>query len=351
MRELLETLCCRNGAPGDEDEVRDFIRDYAAPYATSIRTDPLGNLIVFKKGKCATGHSFLIAAHMDEVAVIVTDVTDEGYLKFRFLGGVDRRVALGKRVFLGTDRVPGIIGIKAIHLVEREEREKIPKADTLYIDIGASSKQQAQQLVDLGTYGYFATQPESFGDGMLKAKALDDRVGCAVMLELLKEDLPLDVVFAFTAQEEVGSCGALGVGYSIAPKMALILEATTAADGAEIEAHKQVCAPGSGPVLLHMDYDAIYDRSLFEELRRIAQENQIPWQCKEYISGGNDAGAFQLSKTGVRVAALAAAVRYLHAPSSVGNLSDFNHILNLTRLFLTRAAEILSQEANCHGTV
>ena len=108
MRELLETLCCRNGAPGDEDEVRDFIRDYAAPYATSIRTDPLGNLIVFKKGKCATGHSFLIAAHMDEVAVIVTDVTDEGYLKFRFLGGVDRRVALGKRVFLGSDRVPGI---------------------------------------------------------------------------------------------------------------------------------------------------------------------------------------------------------------------------------------------------
>ena len=176
-------------------------------------------------------------------------------------------------------------------------------------------------------------------------------MGCAVLLQLLKEELPLDVVFAFTAQEEVGSCGALGVGYSVAPKLALVLEATTAADQAEIAEHKRVCFLGGGPVLLQMDSDAIYDRPLFEQLRSLAQAHHIPWQSKEYISGGNDAGALQLSRAGVRVAALAAPVRYLHAPSSVGKVSDFTDMLQLTRLFLAHTADHFSQEAQRHGTL
>ena len=175
-------------------------------------------------------------------------------------------------------------------------------------------------------------------NAMLKAKAIDDRVGCAVMLELLREKLPMDVTFAFTAQEEVGTRGAFGAAFSVAPETALVLETTTAADLPMVEAHRKVCAPGKGPVISYMDGGTIYDRGLFEDLRRLAEEHRIPWQTKEYIAGGNDARTIQRTKSGVRVAALSAAMRYLHAPASVGSLADFEDMLALTRLFVADQA-------------
>ena len=205
MLELLKELCRLNGVSGAEDPVRNFIQTQAQPYADSLRSDALGNLIVFKRGKKSTGNKLLLAAHMDEVGVIVTRITEEGFLKFDFVGGVDRRVAIGKPVVLGENEIPGLIGLKAIHLVSREEEEKVPKTDALYIDIGAKDREEAEKLVPPGTYGSFVGPPQEFGQGFLKAKAIDDRIGCAIMLELLKEDLPLDVTFAFTAQEEVGT--------------------------------------------------------------------------------------------------------------------------------------------------
>ena len=343
MIELLKELCRLNGVSGAEDQVRDFIRAQAQPYADSIRTDALGNLIVFKRGKKAAGSKLLLAAHMDEVGMIVTRITDEGFLKFDFVGGVDRRVAIGKPVVIGEKRVPGIIGLKAIHLVSREEEKKAPKTDALYIDIGAGDKESAQALVSLGDYGSFVGEPEELGQGLLKAKAIDDRIGCAIMLELLREDLPLDVTFAFTAQEEVGTRGAFGAAFSVTPDVALVLETTTAADLPMVEEHRRVCAPGKGPVVSYMDGGTIYDRALFETLRRLAEENGIPWQTKEYIAGGNDARTIQRTKSGVRVAAMSAAVRYLHAPASVGSMTDFENMLKLTRLFLQQMAQEISE--------
>lgn len=341
MIELLKKLCALNGVSGDEDRVRDFIRAQAAPHADALRTDALGNLIVWKKGKKPTGSKLLLAAHMDEVGVIVTKITEEGFLKFDFVGGVDRRVAIGKPVVLGDRNIPGVIGLKAIHLVSREEEKKVPKTDSLYIDIGAKDKETAQALVDLGEYGAFVGAPEMLGNGLLKAKAIDDRAGCAIMLELLKEELPLDVTFAFTAQEEVGTRGAFGAAFSVTPEIALVLETTTAADLPGVDNHKRVCAPGKGPVISYMDGGTIYDRPLFEDLRRLAEENDIPWQTKEYLAGGNDARTIQRIKSGVRVAAMSAAVRYLHAPASVGSIADFENMLKLTRLFLSYAAQEL----------
>jgi len=339
MMDLVRKLCALPGVSGDENKVRDFICQEAQAYADSIRMDALGNLIVFKKGKKATGNKLMLAAHMDEVGLIVTHVTEEGYLKFDFVGGVDRRVALGKHVVLGDDQVPGIIGLKAIHLVSRDERKKTPKTDSMYIDIGAKDKDTALKLVQPGTYGCFVSQPENFGNGLFKAKAIDDRVGCAIMLQLLKEELPMDVTFAFTAQEEVGTRGAFGAAFSMTPEVALVLETTTAADLPSVEDHRKVCAPGNGPVISYMDGATIYDRGLFETLRRLAQENDIPWQTKEYIAGGNDARTIQRSKAGVRVAAMSAAVRYLHAPTSVGSIADFENMLKLTRLFIADQAK------------
>ncbi|SCI43647.1 Putative aminopeptidase ysdC [uncultured Flavonifractor sp.] len=338
MLELLKELCRLNGVSGAEDPVRNFIQTQAQPYADSLRSDALGNLIVFKRGKKSTGNKLLLAAHMDEVGVIVTRITEEGFLKFDFVGGVDRRVAIGKPVVLGENEIPGLIGLKAIHLVSREEEEKVPKTDALYIDIGAKDREEAEKLVPPGTYGSFVGPPQEFGQGFLKAKAIDDRIGCAIMLELLKEDLPLDVTFAFTAQEEVGTRGAFGTAFSVSPEVALVLETTTAADLPGVGGARRVCAPGKGPVISYMDGATIYDRDLFENLRRLAEEHGIPWQTKEYIAGGNDARTIQRSRSGVRVAALSAAVRYLHAPATVGSLADFENMWKLTRLFLANQA-------------
>lgn len=352
MLDLLKQLCSLNGVSGDEDAVRDFLRAQAQPYADSIRTDALGNLIVFKRGRKTTGTKLLLAAHMDEVGIIITHATEEGFLKFDFVGGVDRRVAIGKPVCLGPNRIPGVIGLKAIHLVSREEEEKVPKTDALYVDIGAKDREEALDLVPLGTCGAFVTEPEEFGDGMFKARAIDDRIGCAILLTLMKEELPLDVTFAFTAQEEVGTRGAFAAAFSVTPELALVLETTTAADLPGVDDHRTVCAPGKGPVISYMDGGTIYDRDTFERLRSLAQDNGIPWQTKEYIAGGNDARTIQRTKAGVRVAAMSAAVRYLHAPASVGSISDFEHMLALTRLFLQDAAARLTEEKERpHGTV
>lgn len=339
MLDLLKRLCELDGPSGCEDQVRNFIREQAEPWADSIRTDPLGNLIVFKKGTVPSGNKLLLAAHMDEVGLIITKITDEGFLKFDFVGGVDRRVVIGKPVIVGENQIPGVVGLKAIHLVSREEEKKAPKTDALYIDIGARDGEQARELVSLGDYGSFVCRPEEMGDGLFKAKAIDDRVGCAVMLSLLREELPLDVTFAFTAQEEVGTRGAFSAAFSVTPEIALVLETTTAADLPDVEGHRRVCAPGKGPVISYMDGGTAYDRKLFEALRGLAEENEIPWQTKEYIAGGNDARTIQRTKTGVRVAAVSAAVRYLHAPASVGSVADFENMLKLTRLFLQRAAQ------------
>ena len=317
MKELLKTLCALNGVSGDEDQVREFLAERARPWARSMKVDPLGNLIVWKKGARAAGDRLMLCAHMDEV---------------------DRRVAIGKPVVLGPDRVPGVVGIKAIHLVSRDEEKKVPKTDAFYLDIGARDREEALSRVEPGTYGSFVCTPEEFGEGLFKAKAIDDRVGCAVLLKLLEEDLPMDVVFVFTAQEEVGTRGAFGAAFSVAPETALVLETTTAADLPGVEGHRRVCAPGRGPVISYMDGGTIYDRGLFEDLRRLAEDNGIPWQTKEYIAGGNDARTIQRSRAGVRVAALSAAVRYLHAPASVGSLADFEDMLALTRLFVADQA-------------
>ena len=252
MLELLKELCRLNGVSGAEDPVRNFIQTQAQPYADSLRSDALGNLIVFKRGKKSTGNKLLLTAHMDEVGVIVTRITEEGFLKFDFVGGVDRRVAIGKPVVLGENEIPGLIGLKAIHLVSSEEEKKVPKTDALYIDIGAKDREEAEKLVPPGTYGSFVGPPQEFGQGFLKAKAIDDRIGCAIMLELLKEDLPLDVTFAFTAQEEVGTRGAFGTAFSVSPEVALVLETTTAADLPGVEGARRVCAPGKGPVIPYM---------------------------------------------------------------------------------------------------
>ena len=339
MLNLLKQLCALSGVSSWEDEARDFIRTHAQPYADSIRTDAIGNLIVFKKGKKSTGNKLLLSAHVDEVGLMVKKIEDDGTLRFSSVGGIDRRVLLGKRVFVGENRIPAVVGSKPIHLTTKEDRKSVPKLDQLYLDIGAETREEAEQLVSLGDVATFDPEWMEFGNGMLKAKAIDDRVGCAVLLTLLKEDLPMDCTFVFSAQEEVGTRGAFGYAFSVKPEIALVVEGTTASDIPGTPEHLTVCAPGLGPVIPFMDGGTIYDRGLFELLRDLAEKHQIPWQTKHRVAGGTDGRTIQRSRTGVRVAGVAAAVRNIHTPSSVASLADCEEMLKLARLFIQAVAE------------
>ena len=342
MRELLERLCALNAVSSWEDEVRAFLLAEVEPHADRLRVDALGNLIAWKKGRKHTGSKLLLTAHMDEVGLMIRQITDDGYLKFDTVGAIDRRVLLGKPVLVGPKRVPGVVGLKAYHLVSREEEKSVPKLDEFYIDIGARDRAGAEAQVALGDTAAFDSDAGDFGAGLFQGKALGSRLGCAVLLTLLRDELPMDCTFVFTAQKEVGARGAFGAAFSVTPEVALVLETTTAADLPMVEDHRKVCAPGKGPVISYMDGGTIYDRELFEDLRCLAEKHRIPWQTKEYIAGGNDARTIQRTKSGVRVAALSAAVRYLHAPASVGSISDFEAMLKLTRLFLADQAAQLT---------
>ena len=269
---------------------------------------------------------------------MVDRIHEDGTLGFQFVGGVNRQVVIGKKIYLGENRIPAVVGMKPIHLTTAKERKEVPKTDKLYLDIGCTSKEEAEALVSLGDVGVFSDDVTEFDRGLLKAKAIDDRVGCAVLLDLLRQELPMDVTFVFTVQEEVGTRGAFGAAFSVKPKVALVVEGTTAADLPGLEGGERVCSVGKGPVIPYMDGGTIYDRELFLLLRRLAEKHQIPWQTKEYLSGGTDGRAIQRSRSGVRVAGLAAAVRYLHAPSSVASVSDYEAMIQLARLFIDAVA-------------
>ena len=334
--DTLKMLCALPGASGMEDAVRECIIREAKPHADEIITDSIGNLLIFKKGRKAPGRRLMLAAHMDEVGVIVTGITGDGYLKFDFVGGVDRRVVIGQRVWFGG--VMGVIGLRAAHLRKKEE-ENVPQTEDLYIDIGVPNRESAEKLISLGDIGTFDPEVVEFGDGFFKAKAIDDRLGCAVLLELLREELPVDTWFAFTAQEEVGTRGAMIAAFRIEPEIALVVEGTTAADIPSVKGTKRICSPGKGVVIPFMDKGTMYDRELYAQLTGLAEKNGMAWQTKQLIAGGTDAAVIQRSRAGVKTACIAAAIRNIHSPSCVGNTRDFEDLLKLARLFIEAQGE------------
>lgn len=323
---LLKELCNLPAPSGFEDSVRDFIRERVS--ADEVFTDSIGNLICHKKGN---GKKVMVAAHMDEVGLIITEITDKGFLKFSTLGGVETTVLCSKKVLIGKNAVPGIVSAKAIHLQKRSE-ELVPlKLRDLTIDIGASDKGSAKKLVDIGDFAVFDGEYTEFGESLVKSKALDDRVGCGIMLELLKEDYDHDMYFVFTVQEEVGLRGATVAANRIKPDIALVLEGTTCSDVYGSKPHNQVTNLGGGAVMTFMDRAATSDKKYFDYITSVAKEKNIPLQFKRTTMGGTDAGAIQRSGIGVKTAVLACPCRYLHSPVSVMNKNDVESVYLLAK--------------------
>lgn len=294
----------------------------------------LGSVIAFKKGKKAPDKKVLVAAHTDEVGFIITDITDDGYLRFAPVGGIDAAVVLGRRVDI--NGIKGVVGAKAVHLLSDDEKKNEPAFDKLAIDIGAADKAEAEKAVSLGDCAYFASDYCEFGDGFIKSKALDDRIGCMLMIELINSDLEYDTYFCFNVQEEVGLRGSGCSAYAVKPDVAVILESTTAADIDGVTGGDKCCVLGKGPVVSFMDGRTIYDKQIFDLAFEVAKENNIKIQTKTKIAGGNDAGAIQKSGAGCRVAAVSLPCRYIHSGSSVVKIGDIEETRRFLPLFLSK---------------
>ncbi|HSK68702.1 MAG TPA: M42 family peptidase [Candidatus Limnocylindria bacterium] len=331
LRRLVEAF----GPSGCEGEVRGLLREEARKYCEDVRVDRMGNLICRKPARDPEKPRVVVTAHMDEVGFIVTGYAEDGLLRFKPVGGVDPRVVVSKWLRLGDERIPGIVGAMAIHLQTAADREKVLEYDQLFIDVGAKDKAEAERLCPLGTYAVFDTPYMEMGDGFVSAKALDDRVGCHSLLEVLRHgDYAGELVCAFVTQEETGLRGSRAAAYTLQPDIAIALEGTAANDLGDVKPAHQVCVPGEGVAVSFMDHASIADRGLFDALLRVAREAGIPCQVKRGMTGGNDAGSFRLGGAGSRTCVLSVPCRYIHSGVSMAKLTDVKAQADLVKAWL-----------------
>ena len=334
--DIVKELSLIDAPSGREKPVRDKILELIGDSA-ECNIDKLGNIICEKKGDSKPENKIMIDAHMDEVGIIITSVSDNGRIKFDTVGGIDPSVLLGRRIKFGN--VNGIIECIPIHLTEKENSLNLPKIDDMCIDIGTSSKEESLKYVSLGETGVFQSDFTEFGDGFIKCKALDDRIGCAILIYLIKQDLPYDMTFTFTVQEEVGLIGAKTATFTVAPHSAIVLETTTAADIAGSDDTNFVCSLGNGPVVSFMDRRTVYNKNYYDQALKIAKEKNIKAQPKCAVAGGNNAGSIHSSNDGVATLALSVPCRYLHSAVCVVNKKD---IYDTAKLALIMAEKIAS---------
>lgn len=318
---FLKTLSELNAASGAEKPVRETLRQTLEPHVDRLWIDKMGNLIA-EKNTQGPGAKVMLAAHLDEVALMVTEVTAEGFLKFSAVGGIDARILPAKIVKVGEPPLHGVIGSKAVHLTKAVDRQKGPEIEQLCIDIGAKSKEDAMNYVKPGDYAYFATEFEPFGQAHWKGKALDDRVGCYILTEILKRNYPFPVVGVFTVQEEVGLRGAKVAAFHVQPDFAIVIEGTVSADMMDVGEQDWVTGLGKGPACSVMDHATIYSPELIRQVAALAKVKGIPLQFRRGSSGGNDAGAIHLAREGVPSLSLSIPCRYIHSFASVVADSD-----------------------------
>ncbi len=332
MKELLEKLCRIDAVSGGESALREFLIKEIGDDA-ELKTDALGNLTAFKKGEKRPLKKVMVDAHMDEVGLIITGADESGFLKFETVGGIEPGVLAARAVRCGN--VSGATVTKPIHLLRKDEADKPIKKEDIVIDIGAKSREEALAELPLGSLVAFAEPPFEMGS-LLKAKAIDDRAGVAVLLNLLKQPAEYDFYATFTTGEEIGCRGAAAAAYSVDPDICLVLEATTAADICGVPEEDKVCRVGGGVTLSFMDNGTLYDKELFEEVLSTARENGIPHQIKSAVAGGNNSGKIHISRGGVKTAALSVPCRYIHSPSSVADTEDVKAVQKLVTALLPR---------------
>jgi endoglucanase len=331
VKALIETLTNAYGPSGSETEIRELIRAEVEPLADEVRSDALGNLIAVKRGT-GGGRRVMLAAHMDEIGLIVSYVDEDGFLRVQPLGGVDPSTLVGGRVRF-EDGTTGVIAPE-----HRAEYRKSPDHNKVYVDIGARSRDEASDC--LGQAVGFVRPFEALGDRLV-AKSMDDRIGCAVLIEVLKQlkGSPHDVVFVFTTQEEVGLRGARTSAYGIEPEVGIAVDVTLAADTPEAKP-KMAMQLGAGPCIKVMDGRSLSHPGVKNLLIDVAETEGIPYQLEVLAAGGTDAAAIQLSRAGVAAGTLSIACRYVHTPSEMVDYADVQNAVRLLLSTLARPMEL-----------
>ena len=340
--ELIRELSLEVGPSGLEERVTGMIRQRAEKVADSTVTDKLGNLICkmsFGDTSAEGRRRIMLAAHTDEVGFMIDRICSDGMLTFGCVGGIDSSVLAGRKVFVcGENEIlSGVICSKAIHHKDKDERKRALESDKLYIDLGFSSREECEKHIRIGDLGTFDSEFYSFGKDKrtLKCKALDDRMGCAALLEIMDRlkaapiDKNIDLYFCFTVREEIGYSGAVGAANTIAPELGIVLETTAISDLPKTAAHRRVADVGEGAVLSIADRATLYDRETVERAMDIARESGVKAQLKRYVSGGNDAGKIHKAGGGCKVLAISVPTRYLHSPACVASLDDYESVRDL----------------------
>ncbi len=347
MDRYLNELCCAFGPTGCEGPVAEIIRKKGEAPGAACRTDRSGNVIFTYEPKelSQATKTVMVTAHMDEVGFMINEIDDEGYLRFAVLGDVDPRVLCGRNVWVGdeTRRVMGVIASKAIHHQSAEERAKITEIDDMYIDIGADSRKSAEEQVSLGDFGTFCchlAQPFGEEKKYIRAKALDNRAACAVMLDVMARLADGSLVsphrlhFCFAVRGEAGPSGASLVAESIQPQVAIVLDAAVAADLPGVTAALRMAELSRGAVIPFADDKTIYCGALAAYTEALAAERGIAAQIKGKIPGGREAAEIQKRGMGAELLALSIPVRYAHTASSVAHRDDIRAVTELLAALL-----------------
>lgn len=334
MLDLMKKLSDLSGISGFEDEVRDFIKDELKDVVDEIEKDNLGNLIALKKGE-ENSPVLMLAAHMDEIGLMVRYIDENGYLKFSKIGGINDQMILNQVVEVKGKNglVTGVIGSKPPHRMKAEDKKKVTEFEDMFIDIGAFSKEEAEEMVSVGDPITFVNHFTEFPNDLISGKALDNRIGCLVMIEVLKRiNTKANVYGVATVQEEVGLKGAKTSAFKINPDLALALDVTISGDHPGIKEDEAPVKIGSGPAIALIDASGrgiITPSKIKDLLIDTAEKNEIPYQVEVSDGGTTDATAIHLTREGILTGVISVPTRYIHTTVSVASIKDIEETINL----------------------
>ena len=349
--EVLRELSDGFGVAGFEDEVREKIVSLVSPLVDEVKTDALGNLFAIRRG--SDERTLMLDAHMDEIGFIVKWIDESGYLRFAPIGGWDERIVPGHRVVILTrsgTKHQGVIGTAPPHIVPPEERKNPIPMEKMFIDVGATSKDEAVEMgIRIGdplTIHYPFTE---LHDRTVTGKAFDDRAGCTVLIEtarrLAEHSLGINVAFSFVFGEEVGLRGARTAAYQLEPDLAIAIEGTIGADMPGVPPESQPVRLGLGPAISVADRSIVVSRKIVAALETVAENASIPYQHKLPTYGGTDAGAIHLTRGGVLAGVISVPCRYIHSPISTLRLDDLENTIQLTTALVDALPDAIFQRA------
>jgi endoglucanase len=334
IAETLEKLSNACGVVGREEEIRELMAKMLKPHVDEVKEDKLGNIIGIKNGK-KNLPKLMLAAHMDEIGLMIKTISKEGFLQFTKMGGIDDRILLAQKVMVHTEKGPlhGIIGSKPPHIQKEEERKKIMTYDELFIDIGAETLEEAKKMgAKIGDPVGFDEKFARIGKDIVIGKALDDRVGCAIMVETMArlKKVSCSVYAVGTVQEEVGLRGATTSAFGIFPDVGIALDVTVAGDMPGVREFEAPVKMRKGPSLSVADAGLITHPKVLRLLVDTAEENKIPYQLETGLAGSTDAARISMAREGVPCGTISVPTRYIHNPTSMLSLKDVENTIKLT---------------------